>query len=175
MGTLNDFDRRTVQADVWKLMPEEKLDIRSPKIYCKSITKFDPTNVERFRERDVLRKIASRARLDLDDDIQIDRIDHNSLKSARLAVEVIAKYFRREFRSFPPIRSQRDHRHSGQDLPPDAQSIFLLAWRRSGLLPMATMDGRTTSSSTCVVVDQPVPQTEGHTLCLLGCLPKDTW
>jgi hypothetical protein len=78
-------------------MPEEKLDIRSPRIYCKSITKFDATNVERFREMDYLKKMSSQDRLDLDDDLRIDRIDHNSLKSARLAVEVIAKYFRREF------------------------------------------------------------------------------
>lgn len=93
MCVLDDSDRRWARKDVWNLVPEEVLDIRSPKIHCKSITKFTVQNVDRLHEERYLIEIRSQRR----SEYHIDRIDQNSIKSARLAVDALAKYFRREF------------------------------------------------------------------------------
>jgi hypothetical protein len=93
MCVLNDSDPRRVRTDVSTVVPDEVLDIRSPKIYCRSITKFSFGKYpERDKEATYLDDIASQQ----SSEYHIDRIDQNSIKTARLAVEVIAKYFCRE-------------------------------------------------------------------------------
>lgn len=93
MSHLEIYDRRYVRTDVWTIVPGEMLDIRSPKIRSDTITKIDFFYPDRFKEEIFLSGVTGEKRCEY----RIDRIDQNSMKSARLAVDVMARYFRREF------------------------------------------------------------------------------
>ena len=93
MSYLHASDRRRVLTSGSTLAPTEVLDIRSPTIRCKSITKFTFDNCDTLEEARYLIDVGREKR----SPYRIDRIDPNSIKSARLAVDVIARYFQREF------------------------------------------------------------------------------
>jgi hypothetical protein len=77
--------------DASDIVPDCRLDIKSPKIRCKAITPARTAAKRGDAEIALLRGLG------LPRGVFIDRIDQSSSRSVKVAVEVLAWYFRREF------------------------------------------------------------------------------